>query len=220
MTIQASAVRNTMQPPSQAGGELRLVSLLALGVKKLQALGLIYLAMIGTGTPTRADAAPGPTPPTCTVVESRLSEAAKSFRELLPGPKFVPDEAWPGTRTARNIRSIAVYLRCTGGQFQGYETFAENGDTPTLLRWTFWSIASLISTDPQLGRDKAFRLIQRLQKAAIAESEREEIRSGDKAGCARLKSGNFEYEYSVQPGQVRAAFRPAADENASCMLLK
>ena len=78
----------------------------------------------------------------------------------------------------------------------------------------------LISTNPKIKADQAFRLITRLQQAASSEKTREQIRSGMPYGCARIKSGPFEFEYSVMPGQLRVAYRRADDEMDSCKLLR
>lgn len=157
---------------------------------------------------------------TCVEIEGRLRSASASFGDALPVPDFVADRDWPASRTTRTVPSVEVHLRCDNGRFQSYEAFISGGNTATLARWTLWSQASLIATDTRLNPERAFRFIQRLQKLAIEESLREEIKSGDRSGCSRLKSGPFEFEYGVQPGQVRVAFRPSQDENDSCKLLR
>lgn len=182
----------------------------------------IFVALVGAVSlvPAQSCAATKAPALTCTEVEGRLRDAAGLFADVLPVPAFRDDQGLPGGRTTRSVAAVEVYLGCDKGEFKTYEASMMGGNTATLLRWTLWTQASLIATNNSLGKEQSFRFIQRLQKATIAESIREEIGSGDKSGCARLKSGSFEFEYSVQPGQISIAFRPSYDEKESCKLLR
>ena len=175
-------------------------------------VAIVLLSVPGTAAPKSAI--------TCAEVEDRLRQAATSLGDLLPVPEFTDLAGMPDSRKITNLVSIDADLRCPGGAFASYEAALTSGTVASIARWLLWSQASLISTDRRISSDRALLLVRRMQNEAVNEKNREEIRSGMQYGCVRLKSGLFEFEYSVQPGQVRVAYRPAEDMVESCKLLR